>query len=52
MKKLNIAIFGSNLHIAKGLISRLIKLNNVNLHLYSTKKDKLFEFEDDQGKLL
>lgn len=41
MKKIRIAILGANSHIAKGLIYKFNKNNNVYLYLYSTNKNKL-----------
>jgi nucleoside-diphosphate-sugar epimerase len=44
MKKSKVAIFGSNSHIAKGLISNFLKEKKVFLHLYTREPDKVFTF--------
>ncbi|MDD2889304.1 MAG: NAD-dependent epimerase/dehydratase family protein [bacterium] len=50
MKKLKIAVLGSNSHIAKGLINNFLQSGGFGLHLYTRSPDKVFSFLTAIGK--
>lgn len=50
MKKSKIAIFGSNSHIAKGLINNFFANEEFSLHLYTRSSDKVSSFLGAIGK--
>lgn len=51
-KKLNIAIFGSNSHIAKSLINNFLKDTGFSLHLYTRSLDKSRSFLKSIGRVV